>query len=435
MQLFHQRVAISVSLIVLTLALTHTSATADDIASPDIVAASAIVIDAHTGDVLFEQNATEPRAMASLTKLFTALVALELITLDTPMTVEPDDLVGEASMGLVAGDTLRFETLLHGLMLPSGNDAASTIARVVGGGSPDAFIMRANKRVAELGLTQTRLVNPHGLDAEGHFSTARDIAALTMYALAHQPDIAAAIHTPSHTGDGYSLFNTNRLLDVYPGLIGGKTGVTDAAGYCLMQVAEIDGQRVLVVLLGSTWESWYADAETLLDHGFEALAIPGRTTTSSPITFPTVAEQPPVQSPVVHASGLTVANQPDGSRIVASPALYGARAWSPWFWLGTVAVTAPSLAFIALQLQKLFALMAYGPPRRRPARSRSGARSARQTAALLSATAGTQPFPLVISHGSTFPVSFDPWAGPGNRDSRRAERERARDASPAFAGD
>ncbi|MEX1159038.1 MAG: hypothetical protein WEC79_08940, partial [Thermomicrobiales bacterium] len=258
---------------------------AQAIQEPDVVASQAIVVDATTADILFDKGAGDPVAMASLTKLFTAFVAIETTPLDRRLSVSEYDLVGEASMGISAGESLTFETLLHGMLLPSGNDAATTIARNLGAqpGDTDSqatqrFIDRANTRLATLGLHNTHLENPHGLDTDGHYSTARDIAALTLYALDHEPTFAATLQTAQYQAEGHAITNTNRLLGEYDGLIGGKTGVTDNAGYCLMQIAEIDGRRVIVVLLGSTPDAWYADAEALLDYGIAATAVPGTAT-------------------------------------------------------------------------------------------------------------------------------------------------------------
>jgi D-alanyl-D-alanine carboxypeptidase (penicillin-binding protein 5/6) len=242
---------------------------------PVVTAGSAIVVDAVTGEVLYALDADRQLPPASLTKLFTAFLAIEEAQPEMQMSVVPYDLVGEASMGLGAGDTVPFTTLLYGMLLPSGNDAAMTIARNLGGGSVEAFVERVNARSAALGLSGTHLANPHGLDAQQHYSTARDIATLTLLAMS-QPQFAAAIGSTSFEANGYSLHQTNQLQTTYPGLLGGKTGVTDAAGNCLMEIAERDGRRVLVVLLGSTPDAWYADAEALLDYGFATLATPGR---------------------------------------------------------------------------------------------------------------------------------------------------------------
>jgi serine-type D-Ala-D-Ala carboxypeptidase (penicillin-binding protein 5/6) len=242
-----------------------------------IVARNAVVIDASTGQVLFERNMDASVAPASLTKIFTTIVALESAALDTRMTVDSYDLVGEASIGLRESEDVSLETLTYGLMLSSGNDAAMTVARSLGslpGDSPqesvNRFMERVNSTANRLGLRKTTLRNPHGLDQDGHLSSARDIAAISMYAL-RNPIFESIISTPYYGGDGKELYNVNRLLDAYPGLVGGKTGVTSRAGYCLMQVAQRNGHTVIVVLLGSTADSWYADAEYLLDLGFTEL--------------------------------------------------------------------------------------------------------------------------------------------------------------------
>lgn len=418
--------AIAVSLIAVFPAVTLA------VDEPSIVAESAIVVDAETGEVLLDHNASEARAMASLTKLITALVALEMVSLDTKMVVEQGDLVGEASMGLAAGETVRFETLLHGLMLPSGNDAASTVARVAGGGSQADFIARANQRITELGLHHTHLANPHGLDAEGHYSSARDIAAVTMYALQHQPAITSAIHTPSYAGDGFTLYNTNRLLNTYPGIIGGKTGVTDAAGYCLMQVAEIDGRTVLVVLMGSTWESWYADAERLLDYGFEALATPGRVSSGDAITFPSTAPQVIAETTSHTFRAISVAQVSADARVVTVPQIAALSGWSPWFWVGAVVVLVPSLSYIALQIQKLLTLIAYGPPRRR---AQSIQPAAAGPTVMSNASLETQPFPLVTATNVSAPTSYQRWAHFYETPPRRPSVGTVREVVPSTVGD
>ncbi len=247
-------------------------------AAPEVVAASAIVIDADTGAVLYEKRADEPWAPASLTKIVTALVALETAPLDQMLTVEPSDLVGEASMGLAAGDKLTLETALYGLLLPSGNDAAMTIARNLGalpGDSPqesvDRFMRRTNLMLKRMGLRDTRLLNPHGLDQPGHRTTARELALVTREAL-QNPTFRRIISSPVYEDGRYSLQQSNRLLGSYPGLIGGKTGITDGCGYCLMEAAELDGHTVIAIVLGSSVEAWYEDARVLLDYGFAQLA-------------------------------------------------------------------------------------------------------------------------------------------------------------------
>ena len=357
MRLLCRRAAVLAAVISCLLAITPTTGFAQPIEPPDVVARRAIVVDAATGDILLDKGANEPVAMASLTKLFTAFVAIETTPLDRQMTVSDSDLVGEASMGLSAGETLSFQTLLHGMLLPSGNDAAMAIARNLGGQPGDSgsqatqrFIDRANTRLATLGLRSTRLVNPHGLDAEGHYSSARDIAALTLYALDHEPAFGATLQTPVYDAEGHAITNTNRLLGVYDGLIGGKTGVTDNAGYSLMQVAERNGQRIITVLLGSTPDAWYDDAEALLDYGFAATAVPGAATRYGQISFATA---PAVTAPAARAvDGLAVTDAGLGSALVSQTAIAGTPRRSPWLWIITAAVLAPASLLMLSQLQR-----------------------------------------------------------------------------------
>lgn len=247
-------------------------------AEPEIAGKSAIVIDAESGTILYQHNANERLAPASLTKIFTAFFALDATPLQRRMTVAKDDLVGEASAGLNAGDNLSLESLLHGLMLASGNDAAMTIARNVGQSHAPSglngvtsFNTYMNSRLASLGLSDTNLTNPHGLDAPGHYSTARDIAAMTMLAMQSEPDFLRILSSPGYEGEGVLYAQRNQLIGNYPGALGGKTGITDDAGYCLMSIAHQNGRTLISVVMGSTPDAWYVDSANLLDHGFSIM--------------------------------------------------------------------------------------------------------------------------------------------------------------------
>ncbi|MFN3336286.1 MAG: D-alanyl-D-alanine carboxypeptidase family protein [Thermomicrobium sp.] len=243
-------------------------------AEPAVVARHWIIMDAVDGTVVAEHAARQPVAIASLTKVMTALVALERGSLDLKVTIVPEDLIGESSAGLVAGQTVTLRTLLYGLLLRSGNDAAMAIARGVGG-SPEAedpfarqrFISWMNAKAAELGLHHTRFVNPHGLDAPGHVSSALDMARLTRVALA-DARFVEIFGAREYYGEGFMWRHTNKLPERYPGIVGGKTGWTDEAGLCLIEVAERAGRTLIIVLTGSTFESWYDDAAKLLDLGW-----------------------------------------------------------------------------------------------------------------------------------------------------------------------
>jgi D-alanyl-D-alanine carboxypeptidase (penicillin-binding protein 5/6) len=304
---------------------------------PKVVAEHAIVVDANSGAILLDKSADDPTPPASLTKLFTAEIALEIVAPEQLMTVQHDDLVGEASMGLQTGEELTFDALLHGMLLASGNDAAMTVAQNVGQLAGDStrqavsrFMDHANARLAELGLDETQLRNPHGLDEDEHVSSARDIAAITRDALNTQPAFAQAIGAADYHGSGHTLEQTNELLGRYPGLLGGKTGFTAKAGYCLMEVAQHGDQRVIVVLLGSTADAWYADAAALLDFGFTALATPG-----APV-YGAVPGSAPIGAAVMSTSASQTGF--DVTQSGADGALRAARgaspAGTPWRWVG-----------------------------------------------------------------------------------------------------
>lgn len=242
-----------------------------------------IVIDADTGEVFVEHNADEEVAMASLTKIFTTIEALERGDLDQQITTDSSDVFDATSttMGFGPGETFSLQDLLFGMMLPSGNDAAHAIARAIGyqqGDSDqqavDNFVAEMNQRNADMGLSHTHLVNPHGWGVKGHHSTARDLATFMMYALKY-PMFEQLIGTSDYTtADGYYyVTNTNKLLNNYAGLIGGKTGYDDDAGYCLIEVATRDGSTMISVTLdGEAPDIWYQDNATLLDYAFEAKA-------------------------------------------------------------------------------------------------------------------------------------------------------------------
>lgn len=273
----HRTLAVIVVATLLLALAPHASA-----APARIQASTWIIMDADTGEIIDSQRPHHRTPMASLTKLMTALVAVEQGDLQQPVTIQRSDLVGQASAGLRAGETLPLEALLYALLLPSGNDAANAIARAVGGGpgvddrtAVERFIGWMNARAESLGMTDTHFVNPHGLDRPGHHSSVYDLAVLTRAVLAH-PTLTQIIGTQSYSRGGYTFRNTNKLLERYPGLVGGKTGWTYGAGLCLVEVAERADRRLIVVLINSTAARWFDDAADLLDRGF-ALRPPGIT--------------------------------------------------------------------------------------------------------------------------------------------------------------
>ena len=234
-------------------------------------AASAVLIEAETGTVLYEKNAYEQRAMASTTKIMTAILTIEAGDLDSEFTVDSCAILVEGtSMGLVEGDRVSRRDLLYGILLPSGNDAANAAAVSVGG-SIGGFVELMNKKAEELGLTQTHFVTPSGLDADGHYTTAYDLAQLTAYAMKNEVfrEIVCCSSAEVEFGNPpykRTLYNSNKMLTRYDGAIGVKTGFTDNARRCLVSAAERDGVTLIAVTLnaGDDWN----DHTKLLDYGF-----------------------------------------------------------------------------------------------------------------------------------------------------------------------
>lgn len=229
-----------------------------------VSARGAVVIDADTGETLFEQNADARLPMASTTKIMTALVALGEGDLDRIYTVKPEYAAVEgSSMYLQAGERLSLRDTLYGLMLASGNDAAVAIAGECGGMS--AFVGKMNAKAAELGLTDTHFDNPNGLPSDTHYTTAYELAKITAAAL-KDPVFRRIVATKSCTVSGHTLTNHNRLLSMYDGAVGVKTGFTRAAGRCLVSAAERNGRTLIAVTLNDP-NDWNDHME-MLDAGF-----------------------------------------------------------------------------------------------------------------------------------------------------------------------
>lgn len=235
-----------------------------------VSAESAIVLEATTGDVVFEKDADTRRPMASTTKIMTAITALEAGDLDKKVSV-PAEAVGVegSSVYLEKGDSLSLYDLVWALMLESANDAAAAIAIEVAG-SIEAFAGLMNEKAAEIGLCDTHFTNPHGLDNEDHYTTARDLARLAIYALKNEK-FAEIVSTYKKTveidGETRYLLNHNKMLKLYDGAIGVKTGYTKRSGRCLVSAAERDGVRLVAVTLNAP-DDW-RDHTAMLDAGFE----------------------------------------------------------------------------------------------------------------------------------------------------------------------
>ena len=231
-----------------------------------------IVMEATTGRVLCGQNIHERLAMASTTKIIGAMMVLEQPNLDESFTVDPDAIQVEgSSMGLQEGDSVSLYALACGMLLPSGNDAANA-AGVRLYGSIEGFVQAMNQRAQELGLHNTHYVTACGLDAEGHYSTAFDLAKLTRVALQNEDFAFICSQSSMKVKFGNPpyerwLQNYNRLLELYPDCIGVKTGFTDDAGRCLVSAAERDGMTLICVTLDAQ-DDWNLHA-SLYDQCFQ----------------------------------------------------------------------------------------------------------------------------------------------------------------------
>lgn len=230
-----------------------------------VSAKAAILMHADSGRVLYEKNADEHMLIASTTKIMTAIVVLEHCDLDDLVEVDSRSAgIEGSSMYLKAGESYTVEDLLYGLLLVSGNDAASALALHVAD-SMEEFAELMNAKAAELGMTESSFKNAHGLDEEGHYSTARDMAKLAAYCMGNE-DFARIAGTVSHTVGEQTLVNHNRLLREYDGCLGLKTGYTMAAGRTLVTCAERDGARYVCVTLNDP-DDW-DDHKALYDWAF-----------------------------------------------------------------------------------------------------------------------------------------------------------------------
>ncbi len=240
-------------------------------------AAAGLAVDLGDGAVLWRRNATTVRPIASLTKLMTALLAVERFAPGKRVRVarEADWVGGSRMAGLKPGRRVRADVLLKGLLISSANNAAVALA-VAGAGSERAWVALMNARARLLGLTCTHFADPHGLDRRNR-SCAADVAVLAMRAMS-EPRIAAIARKRyarvwPGAGRKLTLYSTNHLLrDRYPGAIGLKTGYTNAARFCLVAVVERGARRIAVVVLGSA--DAFADARRVLREAVRAGILP-----------------------------------------------------------------------------------------------------------------------------------------------------------------
>lgn len=236
----------------------------------DCSAEAACLIVGETGEIIFEKNAYEKLPMASTTKIMTALLALEKSSPDDIVTVSANAAAQEgSSVYLEKGDKIRMEDLIYALMLNSGNDAAMAVAEYISG-TAEAFAEDMTSLAGEIGAENTVFKNPSGLYEDGHHTTAYDLAAITSYAL-NNPHFRQIVSTPQkeaaiNNADKIYLKNHNKLLTMYNGAIGVKTGYTKKCGRCLVSAAERNGICLICVTLNDP-DDWN-DHISMLDYGF-----------------------------------------------------------------------------------------------------------------------------------------------------------------------
>jgi len=244
---------------------------------------SAIMLEASTGKVLFEKNSTERLAPASMTKIMSMLLIMEAID-SGKLSLEDDIIISKtaADMGgsqifLQEGETYKLKDLLKGVAVASGNDAVVALAEKLSG-SVEAFVIAMNQRADELGCNDSNFINPHGLDAENHYSSAKDMLLMAKELIKHEKilEFTSIYEDYLKKPDGSSIWlvNTNRLVRFYDGVDGLKTGFTSTAGYCLTSTAKKNNIRFITVVMGvETSDKRSGDTVNLLNYGFNTFKL------------------------------------------------------------------------------------------------------------------------------------------------------------------
>lgn len=255
----------------ITILLLSVGAYAEDV-QIDISASSAVLLVSGSNEVLFEKSAYEKRPMASTTKIMSSIIAIESGRLDEEITVTQEMTAVEGtSMGLLPNDRVSVSELVYGMLLSSGNDAANATAITIAG-STDAFVSMMNDKAKQIGMLSTHFATPSGLDAGDHYSTAFDMALLGSYAIENEQFLEICSSSSAVVDYGNPpykrrLTNHNKLLKIYDGAIGIKTGFTKKSGRCLVSAAERDGVTLICVTLNDA-DDWN-DHKKLLDYGFD----------------------------------------------------------------------------------------------------------------------------------------------------------------------
>mgnify|MGYP000109789999 CR=1 FL=1 len=279
-------------------------------------AKAGLLIEADTGEILYEKNAHQENFPASLTKVMVALLVFEAIdegkiALTDSVTATESAFEGLSSDGstanIVPGETMTVEQLLNCMLIVSANEACNILGETLYG-SVDAFVARMNERAKELGMNDTHFVNCTGLPADGHVTSAYDIALMSRELIWRHPDIRrfTTIWMDSLRDGASMLVNTNKLVRFYPGATGLKTGSTDSAKYCISATAEKDGMELIAVILGgSTSDKRFTDAKALLNYGFAAYSLVTVTPESPLPAVPvTLGTQKTVQSVLTSENAL-----------------------------------------------------------------------------------------------------------------------------------
>lgn len=307
-------------MLILCLVLAFAAPGAYALEAPELNGKAALIIDLDTGDVLYELNKDQQRAPASLTKIMTMLVALEALeegrfTLEDSITAQPDCLTGLAedssTAGITPGTQLSGRELLYAIMLASANEACNVLGTYLSG-SIGAFVEEMNRKAAELGCVNTHFVNPNGLPAENHYSSAYDLYLITSAAMKYPlfMEIANTLtcqFNDPNINNGAPIQNSNALINVnashsqggrylYEGASGVKTGYTNAAGYCLISTAQRDGINIMAIAMGCDGEMnsdseyfWnFKDSITMYDWVFDNFSHRSILSDSENITTVTV---------------------------------------------------------------------------------------------------------------------------------------------------
>ena len=285
-----------------------------------VEAKAALLMEKETGQVLFAKEEHQRLEPASVTKIMTLLLTMEAISRgelryeDTVTVSKNAASMGGSQVYLSEGEQITVEELLKAVCVSSGNDASVALAEQVSGVT-ELFVQQMSNRAKELGMVDTCFLNPTGLPAEGHVTSAYDIALMSRELILHHPDLRrfTTIWMDTIRGGEFGLSNTNKLIRFYEGATGLKTGSTDAAGYCISATAERSGMELIAVVLGGeTSQQRFEDAKTLLNYGFSTYALADVTPAERQIVPVKLGRAPSVEA-VLEAGKLLVGKGQAGS--------------------------------------------------------------------------------------------------------------------------